>query len=230
MEAGDVAMKIYDTLEQGTEEWLQARCGVLTASTVGALVTPTLKVANNRTSQGLVYKLIAERITGYVEPEFVSADMEHGNLVEPVARDLYAKQTRQTVKQVGFIETEIEGHIVGYSPDGLVGDDGLIEIKSRRQKKHLETIMADKVPAENMAQIQFGLLVTGRSWCDYVSYCGGMPLFVKRVEPDEQWFNALREAVDEFELAAFQIMHTYDEATASLPTTPRADDVSGMVL
>jgi hypothetical protein len=76
------------------------------------------------------------------------------------------------------------GFSLGYSPDGLVGDDGLIEVKCRRQKKHLQTILADEVPPENMAQLQCGLLVSGREWIDYVSYCGGMPMYVKRVYPD----------------------------------------------
>ena len=79
------------------------------------------------------------------------------------------------------------GFKIGYSPDGLVGKDGLIEIKSRRPKKHLQTIIAGTVPAENMAQIQAGLLVSGRDWCDYISYCGGMRPWIKRVEPDTRW-------------------------------------------
>jgi len=114
------------------------------------------------------------------------------------------------------------GYEIGYSPDGLVGIDGLIEIKSRRPKEHLFAILADAVPDENMSQLQCGLLVSGRSWIDYVSYCGGMPLWVKRVYPDADWFAAIKKAVESFERAATHMMSTYRMATAGLPATERA--------
>jgi predicted phage-related endonuclease len=113
------------------------------------------------------------------------------------------------------------GFKIGYSPDGLVGDDGLIEIKSRRQKKHLQTILADEVPAENVAQLQCALLVSGREWVDYVSYCGGMPLYVKRVTPEQRWHDALLEAVEAFEQDAWSMTHAYRKATKGLPATER---------
>ena len=88
------------------------------------------------------------------------------------------------VTECGFITNDDNGFVIGYSPDGLVGDDGLIECKSRRQRFQVKTISADQVPAEYMLQLQTGLLVTGRQWIDFVSYCGGMPMYVKRVFPD----------------------------------------------
>jgi hypothetical protein len=109
------------------------------------------------------------------------------------------------------------GFRIGYSPDGLVGDDGLIEVKSRRQKKQLQTIVSDEVPPENMAQLQCGLLVSGRAWIDYVSYCGGMPLYVKRVLPDPRWFEAIVAAVSAFEDTAADMVAAYHEATKGLP-------------
>jgi len=110
---------------------------------------------------------------------------------------------------------------IGYSPDGLVGDDGLIEIKSRAQKKHLQTILADEVPLENMAQIQCGLLVSGREWLDYVSFCSGMPLYVTRVQPDPKWHAAIIEAVTAFEESAAQMIEAYEVAVDGSPTTER---------
>jgi hypothetical protein len=114
---------------------------------------------------------------------------------EPRAVEVYSEHFAP-VTTVGFMVRDDWGFSIGYSPDGLVGDDGLIEVKSRRAKKHLTTILADEVPVENMAQLQCGLLVSGREWIDYVSYCGGMPLYVKRVEPDQRWFDAITAAVE----------------------------------
>jgi hypothetical protein len=218
-----MALTVYEQLEQGSEEWLQARCGIVTASTVGQLITTkTVKPANNDTSRSLTAHLVAERITGYVEPTYVNADMERGNLDEPFAREKYAEHYAP-VDEIGFMVREGTHWKLGYSPDGLVGETGLIEIKSRRQKKHLATILADEVPAENMAQLQAGLLVTQREWCDYISYCGGMPLYVKRVFPDPQWFGAIADAVAIFEDTASQMIERYEEATNLLPTTERID-------
>jgi len=104
-----------------------------------------------------------------------------------------------------------------------VADDGLIEVKSRAPKKHLATILADEVPAENMAQLQCGLLVSGREWCDYLSYCGGMPMWRKRVHPDPAWFGAIIAAATNFEAAVADITDTYREAVAGLPATERID-------
>jgi predicted phage-related endonuclease len=121
------------------------------------------------------------------------------------------------------------GFQIGYSPDGLVGDDGLIECKSRRAKKQLQTIVDDEVPAENMAQLQCGLLVSGRAWIDYVSYCGGMPLYVKTVYPDPEWFEAIVAAVTSFELAASLMTQQYRDATKGLPMTERVVEMEMVI-
>ena len=199
----------------------------MTASVVGQLITAkTLKPAANETARGLVATLAAERITGHVEEVPVSRDMERGTLDEPFARQAYGDH-HATVEEVGFMVRELEGDwgplTIGYSPDGLVGEDGLIEIKSRLQKKHLATILADKVPAENMAQIQCGLLVSDRQWCDYVSYCGGMPLWTKRVYRDPAWHEAIHQALEAFEQSARQMIDIYHERTAGCPPTERID-------
>ena len=113
------------------------------------------------------------------------------------------------------------GLTLGFSPDGLVGDDGLIEIKSRRAKKQLTTILSGEVPAANMAQMQAGLLVSGRQWCDYVSFTGGMPLWRKRVTPDPQWFQAIVQAVEQFEKTVAEMVAAYNAAIEGLPMTER---------
>jgi hypothetical protein len=200
----------------------------VTASVVGQLVTAkTFKPAENDTARTLTNLLVSERITGHVEPTFTSADMERGNLDEPIARDKYAEH-HAPVTEVGFMVRDFDGFQIGYSPDGLVGDNGLIEIKSRAPKKHLATILADEVPAENIAQCQAGLLVSGREWIDYVSYCGGMPLWTKRVYPDIRWHVAIKEAVELFENNAIVIITNYMEAIEGLPMTERINHYEDM--
>ena len=217
-----MSLTVYENLEQGTEEWLKARCGVLTASVIGQLVTPkTMKLANNETSRALVRTLAAERITSWVEPTFPSRDMERGNWDEPIARDIYETATGNDVQQVGFMTRTFADYEIGYSPDGLVGDDGLIEIKSRRQKTQLDTILTNTVPAMNMAQLQAGLLVSGREWCDYISFCGGMPLFIKRVYPDKRWQSLLMDAADNFELDVHQLIRAFEKSAVNLIPTDR---------
>ena len=217
-----MALKIYDDLTQGTDEWLEARRGIVTASVVGQLITTkTVKPANNDTSRGLMWTLLAERITGFIDPVYVSEDMLRGTMEEPIARQAYADHMGVEVQQLGFMTEDRWGFIIGYSPDGLVADDGLIEIKSRRPKKHVKTILEDRVPPENMAQIQCGLLVSGCAWLDYVSYCGGMPLWIKRVYPDDQWQDAIAEAVTQFEDLAAEALTTYTVRTDGMPVMER---------
>ncbi|WP_194943763.1 lambda exonuclease family protein [Glutamicibacter halophytocola] len=260
-----MAIKIYDQLEQGTPEWLEARAGLVTASTVGQLITKStagaieylcpkcmadpddpcygvngkpiktihperaetarsapitrLVPSTGDTAKSLMRTLIAERITGRVEPIPMNRAMERGVLDEPYARMAYEKEEGVKVDQVGFITEDKHGFVLGYSPDGLVGDDGLIEIKSRDQKTQLLTILTDEVPAANMAQLQTGLLVKGAKWIDYVSYCGGMPLYVKRVYPDPKWFAVIIEAVSAFEKHATETISQYLDAVANRPAT-----------
>jgi len=215
-----MSLTIHDDIVQGTPAWHDIRRGIITASAVGKLLTPTLKVASNDTSRALTATLAAERITGWTESTAITSDMWRGIDAEPVARDYYSSH-HAAATEVGFMVLEQDGWRLGYSPDGLVGDDGLIEIKAPRAKGHLNTILAGQVPAYYMAQVQAGLLVSGRAWCDFVSYCGGMPLFVVRVEPDDEWMAAICAAVAVFELNVADIVAGYAAATKNLPTTER---------
>lgn len=208
-------------LIQGTDEWLDQRRGMVTASVVGQLITPkTIKPCSNDSSRALTAQLVAERITGWTDPTYVNDDMLRGIEDEPRAVDIYSEHYAP-VTRVGFVVRDDWGFRIGYSPDGLVGDDGLVEVKSRRPKKHLQTILEDAVPPENMAQLQCGLLVSGRKWIDYVSYCGGMPLYRKRVTPDQCWQDAIVAAVRSFEETAAAMVSAYQQMTAGLPATER---------
>lgn len=215
-----MTLEILD-VEQGSDDWHAARRGIITASVIGKLITPqTLKPAKNDTARMTILHLAAERITGHTEPTYPTRDMERGTWDEPIARDIYTENIAP-VTACGFMVRDNGGHKIGFSPDGLVGDEGLIEIKSRRQKAQLATILEDRVPIENMAQIQCGLLVSGRSWCDYVSYCGGMPLYTYRVTPDLKWMNAIVDAATEFEKVVTRIIEDYTNLTKDMPATER---------
>lgn len=213
----------YADLEQRSDEWYEVRRGIVTASSMHKLVTAkTLKVANNDTSRDLTRLLVSERITGFTIPTYQSDAMLRGVMDEPLARDKYAEHYAP-VRELGFMVREINGAKLGYSPDGLVGTDGLIEIKSADPKIQLARILADEAPLEHMAQMQAGMLVSGREWCDFVSYCGGMPLFVKRVSADPAWHAAITEALAEFERSAAEMITTYEARTKGLPITERID-------
>jgi hypothetical protein len=263
----EAPLTVYPDLLQGSDEWLAQRCGIVTSSVIGDLITTrklsaidytcpacgatadapcrskkaaaTIKTlhperaeiarrtgsivfdtASNETSRSLTKLLVAERITGWVDPVFMSDDMFRGIEDEPRARDTYSEHYAP-VQEVGFMVREHRGIRIGYSPDGLVGADGLIEVKSRRPKIHVGHILSGHAPAENMAQLQCGLLVSGRKWIDYISYCGGMPLWPVRVYPDQRWFDAIVAAVHAFEANAAEMIRLYHEAVEGLPTTER---------
>lgn len=188
----------HNDLIQGSDEWLAQRCGLITASEMKLILTPTLKVADNDKTRAHVYELLFQRLTKFVEPQYVSDAMLRGQEDEIYARAAYEEHFAP-VTEVGFITNDQWGFTIGYSPDGLVGDDGLIECKSRAGKYQVQTIAENEVPAEYMLQLQTALLVTGRQWIDFISYSGGLPMFVKRVEPDLLVQGAIVAAATNFE-------------------------------
>jgi len=196
---------------------------MVTASTVGRLLTPTLKVANNETSRALTTALVTERLTGYSDPPYLNADTIRGIDMEPYAVARYAEHNGERVEPMGFMVNDDYGFEVGYSPDGLVRGEGLIEVKCPRAKNHFATIVSGEVPAEHMAQIQCGLMVSGRKWVDFVSFYAGMPMWVKRVEADPDWHVAIVNAVENFEANAADLASTYTQATRGLATTEHID-------
>ena len=207
-------------IDQGTDEWHAVRRGVITASAIARLITATGKPAANDTSRAQLLQLLAERITGESELGFQSDDMARGTLLEPYARDIYA-QHHQPVQECGFVTAEFAGCTIGYSPDGLVGDDGLIEIKSPRAKNPLKSLLSNEVPLEYVPQVQTGLAVSGRAWCDFISYSPGLPLFVKRVERDEATIKRLIAAAQAAEAQLAELMASYTDAAARfVPTEP----------
>jgi hypothetical protein len=144
-----MSLQIFETLEQGSPEWIAARCGVLTASVIGKLISPKLQVANNETSRGVIETLVAERITGDVDLIQPTKDMERGTNDEPYARAEYSEQYAP-VTEIGFALRDLGGLKLGASPDGLVSWSGGIEIKSRKPKIQVRAFITNEVPAENM--------------------------------------------------------------------------------
>lgn len=191
---------------------------------------PVYSPATGDTAAALVATLAAERITGTTEDSYMNRDMERGWMEEPRARERYAETRGVEVREIGlYVRTE-DDWTLGYSPDGLIGDDGLLEIKAPRAKGHVLTVVNGEVPAHNMAQIQAGFLVTGRKWLDFIPWRGGQPMWVKRVYPDPAWQSAIVAACQKFETAIQQMVTDYEIATLNLPATERMPDLYAMEL
>lgn len=192
-------LTIYEDLEQGSSEWKKARCGVLTASEMKLLVTPaTLKLAANDKQRAHVMELTAQRISGWVEDTYINDDMLRGVEAEHFARAEY-EEKYSPIKQIGFMTNDEWGFTIGYSPDGLVGEDGAWECKGPRAKRHVETILSGCVPEDHMVQLQTGLLVSGRDWIDFSSYHAGLPMVTYRVGRDERVQAVILNAAEAFE-------------------------------
>lgn len=209
---------------QGSDEWLTMRLGKLTASEMKLILTPLLKVANNDKSRAHVWEIAAQRIAKYVEPTYVSDDMLRGQEDEFYARQAYAERFG-AVEQTGFITNDRWGFTIGCSPDGLVGKEGLLEIKSRRQKYQVQTIVehltGGTIPDDYLMQCQTALLVSEREWLDFISYSGGLPMAVIRVWPDDAVQGAIIEAAAAFEAQVAEKIEIYRQASADLIPTER---------
>jgi predicted phage-related endonuclease len=221
-----VTITYHTDLEQGSDAWLQARRGLLTASEMKLIVTPTLKIASNDKERSHLYELLAQRITGYVEPHYISDDMLRGQADEVDARVLY-NNTYAPVTDMGFITNDMWGFTLGYSPDGLVGDDGAIECKSRRQKFQVQTIIEGEMPDDYAIQIQTGLLVSQRKWVDFISYSGGLPMTTIRVFANAEMQDAIVAAATAFEKRLAERLGIYRSALKSqarlIPTERRVE-------
>jgi putative phage-type endonuclease len=172
-------MKIYQTLEQGTKEWHVVRLGKLTASKASAIAT------NGKGLQTLVFEKVEELLTREFKETFKSKEMERGNELEPKARNAYELETGNIVQEVGFIEQD---QYSGCSPDGLVSDDGLVEIKCPNFRTYFEYMESGKINPTYYAQMQMQMLISDRKYCDYVVYHPDFkknPIIIKRVERDE---------------------------------------------
>ncbi len=213
-------IKYHEDVEQGSDIWFALRCGLLTASEMKNILTPTLKIAKNDKVKNHVYEIAAQRMSRYVEPSFINDAMLRGCEDEISAKIKYDENYAE-VTDMGFVTNDEWGFTIGFSPDWLVGEDGFAESKSRKQSLQFKNIVEQEVPVENIIQVQTGLLVTKRKWCDYVSYSGGMPMNVIRVLPDLVIHNAIIEASTLFEEQVKQQIAIYKNNIKKLIPTER---------
>jgi len=209
-----MGIRYHTDLVQGSDEWLAARCGLLTASEMKLIVSPSLKPIKNDKERAHLYELLAQRITRHVEPHYIGDDMLRGHEDEVEARILYAERYAP-VHDMGFITNDKWGFTIGYSPDGLVGEDGAIECKSRRQKFQVQTLIDGAMPDDYAIQVQTALLVSERQWIDFISYSGGLPMVTVRVFPDPPVQGAILAAAEAFEQRLAEKLDAYRAALTS---------------
>jgi hypothetical protein len=190
---------VYDDIEQGSGAWYLARAGIPTSSEFAKIMAkPGPRGGTSSREQigrkKLLWRLAGEIITGEPEATYSNFDMERGKENEAEARDLYAFLREAEPVQVGFIKN---GNC-GASPDALIGDDGLLEIKDAKGSVQVERLIDGTLPSEYRAQVQGQLMVSERSWVDFMSHSRGLPPLIVRVERDEAYIAELREAVDRF--------------------------------
>ena len=199
-------------IEQGTPEWHAERCGKVTASRIADMMAKT-KTGWGASRANYKAQLVAERLTGVVAESFTNAAMQWGTQTEPEARAAYQFYRDAKVEQVGFCRhPEID--MSGASPDGLVADVGLVEIKCPNTATHIETLLGRSVPGKYVLQMQWQMACTGRAWCDFVSFDPRMPedmrLFVTRLDRDDKQIAEVDAAVRAF---LFEIDATVAELT-----------------
>jgi putative phage-type endonuclease len=187
-------------LEQGSQEWLLARCGKVTASRVADIIAKT-KSGYSASRGNYLAELVCERLTGVPTDTYKSAAMEWGTAQEPHARAAYEAVGGVLVQEVGFVPHPSIPD-AGASPDGLVGVDGLIEIKCPYTATHIETMLSGKIPDRYNTQMQWQMACTGSEWCDFVSYDPRMPqnmrLFLARTVRDDLAIRAMETEVITF--------------------------------
>ncbi len=187
-------------VEQGTDAWKQLRLGKVTASRVADVIAKT-KTGAAASRANYMAELIAERLTGVPTESYMNAAMQWGTEKEPDARAAYEFRTDAMVETIGFVAHPTIG-MTGASPDGLVDDIGLVEIKCPQTATHLDTLLGQGLPDKYVVQMQWQMACSGRQWCDFVSYDPRLPesmrLFVRRFQRDPARIAELQHAVIEF--------------------------------
>lgn len=184
-------------MEQRSEEWFSARAGCVTASRIAdVMMKPTTAGYQNYRAQ-----LICERLTGNPTETFTSAAMQHGTDTEPQARAFYEMETGHEVTEVGFIpHPTVEG--TGASPDGIIGGEGLVEIKCPQPAEHIRVLTGGEIKRQYVLQMQWQMECTGRKWCDFVTFNPALPfemqMHIQRVEADAKAQAEITEAVAAF--------------------------------
>lgn len=189
-----MSLEIFN-FEQGTPEWFECRRGIPTASMFSTVMAKGKGGGESKTRRAYMLKLIGERLTGECAESYSNPHMERGKVMEAEARDLYCMVNDVTVDQVGFFRLDSEK---GCSPDGVIGENGLLEIKTKLPHLQLEVLLSGEIPGEHHDQCYGALWITGREWLDFVSYWPGLKPFIKRLYRDEQEIAKISSAVNRF--------------------------------
>jgi putative phage-type endonuclease len=186
--------------EQGTDEWLAERVGKVTASRIGDLMAKT-KSGPGAARKNYMAELLTERLTGQPKEGFTSTAMQWGTEQEPRARAMYSFLTENDVVETGFVPHP-DILMTGASPDGLVGDNGLVEIKCPNTATHIETLRGASIDGKYIKQMHWQMVCCKRDWCDFVSFDPRLPepmqLHVQRVERDDKLADEITQAVEQF--------------------------------
>lgn len=210
-------MIVHD-VQQGTAEWLNVRLGIPTASDFDRIITPKTRKASSSQTKYLC-QLLAERLTGAPVSDIEPTDMMlRGQMLEPEAADWYEIATGRNVQKVGFVTDSDQRY--GCSPDRLVGDDGLLEIKCPGATNHVAALL-ELMDDEHFVQVQGQLWVTGRKWCDLLFYHPDLPKRVVRIQRDEEFIGQLSREVLSF---VAQLDAAFERLTSGGPE-PTAPDV-----
>ena len=201
---------IIHNIEQGSEAWFSARCGKVTGTRFKELMAGE----TTDTYKKLVTNIACEIITGAMEETYSNAIMEHGIETEPIARKEYESIFDTEVQLAGFITRDEDDKYhdwIGISPDGLLHDEGIIEIKCPLARTHMEYIEANKLPTEYRYQVQGQLFVTGFKYCHFMSYVSGMKPFIIPVEPDLKLFEEFERRLDMLIIHVQNKLETYNK-------------------
>lgn len=190
-----MSVRIIDC-DQGTPEWHACRAGIPTASRFATVMASGRGGGDSKTRREYLLTLVGERLTGECVPSYKNGDMGRGHEMEDEARARYELKSDEEVQRCGFIRNDFFN--AGASPDGLIGTDGMLEIKTKIPHLQLEALLSDRLPPEHKAQCQGALWVSGRKWLRFVSYWPKLPLFSVLVERDEHYIATISVAVKEF--------------------------------
>jgi len=189
-------------MEQGTPEWHAARLGKVTASKINDVMAKLKGGGEAAGRRNYRAQLVAERLTGEPTETYCSDAMRRGSEMEPLAREAYEFLTGTTVEQIGFIDHPTIP-MTGCSPDGLIGDDGMLEIKCPNTATHIDWLLGGKVPPEHVNQMRWQMECAGREWCDFASYDPRLPVELQLFVAPRLWVDFSAVAPIRIEVMTF---------------------------
>lgn len=197
-------MKIYKDINQGSPEWFEIRVGKVTASHAQAIGN------NGKGLDTYLLGVVSEMFSSAQKEQYSNEHTERGNELEPLARSMYELQENVEVEEIGFAEYN---DFVGCSPDGLVGDDGMIEIKCPDDKTYFNLLMNENIDSSYIWQCQMNLLILEKKWCDLIFYNPNFEKSMKifRLKPDKEMFSRLKEGFAKAEKEIIRMISKYKE-------------------